>query len=303
VAGVEGKAAAALGGFWRLLERLRDWPERLAAPRPAADWQRDLGRLTAELFGERDDPDGRLQRIRDAVAELAEQAADRAAAAEPGAGAPMAGGAARRQRRRAPRRALLQRRRHLLRHAAHAQPAVKVICVLGLDDDAFPRRDRPVEFDPMRRGWRPGDPRKGDEDRYLFLETLLGARRRLHLSCVGRDIRSNEPRQPSVLLRELLDHIDRYFVTPDGGSVSEAITRVHPLQPFSPARFTDPEQAAAAPPSFDADWCRVARAVQQVPDCVCRDRRAGRGGCFGPGGAAGLAHRAVAARAGRPCAK
>ena len=72
-----------------------------------------------------------------------------------------------------------------------------------------------LEFDLMRRAWRPGDPRKGDEDRYLFLETLLCARRRLYLSYVGRDLRGNAERQPSVLLRELLDAIDqRYHPAP-----------------------------------------------------------------------------------------
>ncbi len=266
VAGVEGKAAAALGGFWHLLERLRDWATRLDADRSAADWQRDLGRMTAELLGERDDPDGRLQRIRDAVAELADQASEvpqplSLALVRQWLEGRLAGNDAERRGGRyfsggvtfcgmRPMRSL----------------PFQVICVLGLDDDAFPRRDRPVEFDPMRPSWRPGDPRKGDEDRYLFLETLLGARRRLHLSCVGRNIRSNEPRQPSVLLRELLDHIDRYCVRPDGGKLSEAITRVHALQPFSGARFTAPEQMGTEDPrSFDPDWCRVARAVQQVP--------------------------------------
>ncbi len=258
VAGVEGAGAAALGGFWRLFDRLRRAARRLAEPRIAADWQRDLGGLIADFFGERDDPDGRLQRIRDAVAELAEQAG---AVTEP-LSAPLVRswlaervggtGTERRGGRWFSGGVTFCGMRPL-----RSLP-FQVICVLGLDDDAFPRRDRPVEFDPMRRAWRPGDPRKADEDRYLFLETLLGARRRLYLSCVGQDIRSNEPRQPSVLLRELLDHIDQYFANAEGEQpLSEAMTRKHPLQPFSPARFGAPA------PSFDAHWCRVARQVQQ----------------------------------------
>ena len=258
VAGIEGAGAAALGGFWRLFDRLRLAARRLAEPRIAADWQRELGRLIADFFGERDDPDGRLQRIRDAVAELAEQAGPvteplslalvRTWLAERVAGT----GTERRGGRWFSGGVTFCGMRPL-----RSLP-FQVICVLGLDDDAFPRRDRPVEFDPMRRAWRPGDPRKADEDRYLFLETLLGARRRLYLSCVGQDIRSNEPRQPSVLLRELADHIDQYFDNAEGAQpLSEAITHKHPLQPFSQARFRAPA------PSFDADWCRVARQVQQ----------------------------------------
>ena len=41
-----------------------------------------------------------------------------------------------------------------------------------MDADAFPRQDARVDFDYMNDSWQPGDPRKGDEDRYLMLETL-----------------------------------------------------------------------------------------------------------------------------------
>ncbi|MCG6940475.1 MAG: exodeoxyribonuclease V subunit gamma [Thiohalocapsa sp.] len=265
VAGVEGGAAVALGGFWRLLSRLEQAATQLAAARPAAVWQRDLSHLLADLFGERDDPDGRLQRIRDAVAELAMEAGDIDEPLSP----------------QLVRQWLTERLGALTEHRGgryfsggvtfcgmrpmRSLP-FPVICVLGLDAEAFPRQDRPVEFDPMRRTWRPGDPRKGDEDRYLFLETLLGARRRLHLSYVGRDARNNTERQPSVLLRELLDHIDQYFSRNDSGEpLSKAITREHALQPFSPVRFLEPDDSPNDQDhrSFDADWCRIARHMQQ----------------------------------------
>src|SRR4029078_1085035 len=51
----------------------------------------------------------------------------------------------------------------------------RVIAVLGMNDDAFPRSPRPVEFDLVRNGRTPrseGDRSPRDDDRYLFLETL-----------------------------------------------------------------------------------------------------------------------------------
>ncbi len=257
IGSVEGSKAAALGGFWRLFSRLTETAERLAAPRSTADWQVCIIGLLADFFGERDDEDGRVQKIRDAVADLAEQAR---ALPEPLA-APLV------------HRWLEQRLGAAGRHGRYFSGGVtfcgmrpmrslpfKVICVLGLQEQAFPRRDRLAEFDLMRKSWRPGDPRKGDEDRYLLLETLLCARRCLYLSYVGRDIRKNTERQPSVLVRELLDYLDQQY-RPAGGAedakLSERLIRVHPLQPFNPRVYTGEAQ------SYDRYWCTVAQALSQ----------------------------------------
>ncbi|MGD2083169.1 MAG: exodeoxyribonuclease V subunit gamma [Chromatiales bacterium] len=257
IAGVEGSKAEALGRFWRLFSGLTDAAGRLAAPRTAEGWRDGINGLLAAFFGERDDEDGRLQKIRDAVSDLAEQAS--------GADEPLS--------RALVRRWLEERLGAEGRRGRYFSGGVtfcgmrpmrslpfKVICVLGLQDQAFPRRDRPAEFDRMRRHWRPGDPRKGDEDRYLFLETLLCARRRLYLSYSGRDIRRNTERQPSVLVRELLDYVDQQYRLAGGGDgdrLSEGLTRVHPLQPFSPRSYAGDDG------SYDPYWCEVARAMAQ----------------------------------------
>ena len=261
IGGVEGSGAEALGKFWRLFCKLTETAERLSAPRTAADWQVFVSGLLSDFFGERDDDDGRLQKIRDALSDLVAQADGLEEPLHP---------------------ALLRSwlRESLggeSRHGRYFSGGVtfcgmrplrslpfKVICVLGLHDQAFPRRDRPAEFDLMRSSWRPGDPRKADEDRYLFLETLLCARERLYLSYVGRDIRGNSERQPSVLVRELLDTIDQYYrPVADAGDdtqrLSARLVRVHPLQPFSPRHYVGAER------SYDRDWCEVARALLQAP--------------------------------------
>jgi exodeoxyribonuclease V gamma subunit len=255
--GIEGAQADALGRFWHLLGTLSGAAERLAEPRSAVDWQRTIGALIDDLFGEREDEDGRLQRIRDAIAELAEQASglDEALAPE------------------LVRRWLERRLGAVGRHGRYFSGGVTfcgmrpmrslpfaVICVLGLQDQAFPRRERPADFDRMRRDWQPGDARAGDEDRYLFLETLLCARRRLYLSYVGRDSRRGSERQPSVLLRELLDYIDQQYRVAGGDEkarLSDRLTTVHPLQPFSLRNFTTGEGG------YDADWCAVARDLRR----------------------------------------
>jgi exodeoxyribonuclease V gamma subunit len=114
----------------------------------------------------------------------------------------------------------------------------------------------------MRKDWKPGDPRKGDEDRYLFLETLLCARRRLYLSFVGKDIRTDTERQPSVLVRELLDYIDQQYRIAgreEKDKLSKHLTTLHPLQPFSPRSYLDGEG------SYDDYWCEVGNVMHGTP--------------------------------------
>ncbi len=219
IAGVDGARGEILGRFWRLLSCLIEYAERLRRPRRAGEWQECLGRLLDDFFGEQEDEEGRIQKIRDALADLAGQA----------------GGLDETLPVALVRHWLERQLGTQTRHGRYFSGGVtfcgmrpmrslpfKVICVLGLHDQAFPRREQPAEFDLMREHWRPGDPRKGAEDRYLFLETLLCARQVLYLSYVGRDIRNNSERQPSVLLRELLDYIDQQYVDAGGDAGDQA---------------------------------------------------------------------------------
>jgi len=124
----------------------------------------------------------------------------------------------------------------------------RVVALLGMNDDAFPRNDRVASFDLVRAHPRPGDRSRRQDDRLLFLETLLSARDALHVSYVGRDIRSNESRPPSVCVAELLDAVDRTFAG-CGGLPSRRLVVEHPLHPFDvryyggePGRFSFSER-------------------------------------------------------------
>ena len=118
-----------------------------------------------------------------------------------------------------------------------------------------------AEFDLMGLEWRPGDPLKGDEDRYLMLETLLCARRYLYFSYCGRSLKDNSECQPSVLLRELLDYIDSCFDSADGEPpVSQQISRLHPMQPFSSKNFQP------ATPGYDKYWYQTSLQLEHGPN-------------------------------------
>lgn len=131
------------------------------------------------------------------------------------------------------------------------------VCLLGMQDGAYPRIRVPADFDLMAGRYRPGDRSRREDDRYLFLEALLSARDQLYLSWVGRSIQDNTSLPPSVLVAQLRDHLDagwRLAGNPDA-SVSEALTCWHPLQPFSRRYFPlQPQQGAAALFTYAREW-------------------------------------------------
>jgi exodeoxyribonuclease V gamma subunit len=109
----------------------------------------------------------------------------------------------------------------------------RVVALLGMQDGGFPRQDTRLSFDLLAADKkRKGDRSRREEDRYLFLESLLSARDYFYLSYVGQSIQDNSELMPSVLVSELVDYLEKRF----GLSAEQLITR-HPLQAFSPRYF------------------------------------------------------------------
>jgi exodeoxyribonuclease V gamma subunit len=112
-----------------------------------------------------------------------------------------------------------------------------MIAVLGLDEGALPRATTDGGLDPITAKPRFGDRDTRDDDRYLFLETLMAARQRLHLSWIGRDERDGSLRSPSALLAELLTVLDAMHGISEADAERPWLVQ-QPLQPFD-ARYFD----------------------------------------------------------------
>ncbi|SFU77813.1 exodeoxyribonuclease V subunit gamma [Halomonas korlensis] len=121
----------------------------------------------------------------------------------------------------------------------------KRVCLLGMNDGDYPRSHPPMDFDLMNGGYRPGDRSRREDDRYLFLEALLSARDQFYVSWVGRSIVDNTEKPPSVLVGQLRDHLTAGWQAQDDSALLDALTTVHPLQPFSRAYFPDVRHQAA----------------------------------------------------------
>ena len=132
-----------------------------------------------------------------------------------------------------------------------------VICMVGMNSDAYPRRDAAPGFDLIARNPRPGDRSVRNDDRYLFLESILSARQQLYISYVGQSMRDNSVIPPSVLVSELMDAIRKGFRLSGGDIIDDRVAVRHRLQAFSPAYFdpeTDPRLF-----SYSEENCRTAR--------------------------------------------
>jgi len=113
----------------------------------------------------------------------------------------------------------------------------KMIALLGMNDGCFPRQDQHHSFDKMATNKRKGDRSKRDEDRYLFLESILAARQRLYISFIGQSVQDNSRLPPSVVVSELLDYLAKI-----SNSDQQSWITHHPLQAFSP-RYYDNNEA------------------------------------------------------------
>ncbi|APZ44017.1 exodeoxyribonuclease V subunit gamma [Acidihalobacter ferrooxydans] len=246
---VEGGEARALGVLAGFIERLGEWRKRLASPRDAAGWERDCGALCDDFFAPDEDEARFLQLLRNTLAAL------RKHCVEAGFGEPIALAVLRdvlrgRLEAAGAGQAFLDGRVSFCNMVPMRSIPFRVVCLLGMNDGDYPRNQRPLSFDLMAEQPRRGDRSRREDDRYLFLEALLSARDVLYISYVGRDIRSNAARVPSVLLGELLEAIERGFRAADGGKVLAQIVTEHPLQPFSARCFGADARLA----SYAAEW-------------------------------------------------
>ncbi|MEN9462056.1 MAG: hypothetical protein RIS84_2076 [Pseudomonadota bacterium] len=140
----------------------------------------------------------------------------------------------------------------------------KVICLLGMNDQDYPRPQKHAGFDLIADHPKPGDRSRRNSDCYLFLEALLSARQHFYMSYVGHSIREEANFPPSVLVNELQDYIRKGFqfmdITEDTVSY---LTTHHPLQPFSP-RYFDQQQPRLF--SYSEEYCTASQRMQQFRD-------------------------------------
>ena len=249
---LEGSALAALDTLIRLLRVLERQQQLLAEAMSPADWrERLLDLLEVLLPANPSAPRGQraLERLRALINEFARDA-ERA-----GFSAPVPAEVVRSHfttvlgdaDTRAP---LLTGGISFGRMVPMRLLPFRVICLLGMNDGDFPRRDPAAglnrltaELGTERR--RAGDRSTREDDRFLFLQLFASAQDVFYLSYLGADARDGSVREPSVLVSELLGVAAQAHADPRAAA-ADLVVR-HPLQPFAAAAFGAPDPGSLEP--------------------------------------------------------
>ena len=268
--GVEGQRAALAGRIVRFVERLAEWRVRLAEPRTIEAWQ-SLSNMLLEEF-----VDARAGDVETAAA-----LASIRAGVERVVDAARRGGEAHRP---VPHAVFLAAVEAELgepeRHARFLAAGVtvcamvpmrnvpfRIVCVLGLDDGEFPRREPEPSFHLMRAEPRPGDRTREEDDRYLFLEALLAAREAVHLSHVCINARDGSRRPPSAVVTDLVEFVAGAAAVTDDARKKLVVEQV--AQAWDPRAYRGPRRNPGAPipgtenagHSYDDRWLPAASAL------------------------------------------
>jgi exodeoxyribonuclease V gamma subunit len=235
-AGVNGSAAEALGRMDHLIETLREIRDGMMQPRPLVGWSTWLRQRIDALFRDavRDDAEAAaLAALYRVVSTLQEQTD--AAGIDT-----LLPWSVMRDVMRAAIDTVSERQPFLYGGVTFCgmvpQRSIpfRVVCLLGMNEGEFPRVIGDAGINRMLEKPRRGDRDTRNEDRYLFLEALMSARRQLHISYIGTDVRSAKPRNPATPLAELLQLLDEQHAL--AGSDEQHWLRpwlvCHPPQPF-----------------------------------------------------------------------
>ncbi len=137
----------------------------------------------------------------------------------------------------------------------------RVVVLLGLDDEVFPRSTRYSGDDVLGRTPCVGERDPRAEDRELFLDAVTSATDRLLVFYTGADPVKGTRRPPAVPASELRDAAQALLADPAAAGLEFR----HPLQPFDPVNFDPAAFGRGEPFSFDPAAYAGAVAALRAP--------------------------------------
>ena len=208
--GIEGKECELLGKTAEFLTVLFSLKDACRTPKPAPEWERLLTNVLSSLAIDTPATGAQHRMIREALAGLA-GAAGRAGFSETLFPAVVEQFLSDHFNQRPSVRGFLSGGVTFCNLLPMRSIPFKMVCLLGMNDGAFPRNRPPSGFDLTAEKPKAGDRSVRNDDRYLFLEALLSAREKLMIFYLGRSVSDNSVVPPSVVVGELLDTVEEGF--------------------------------------------------------------------------------------------
>ena len=109
----------------------------------------------------------------------------------------------------------------------------KLIAMIGLNEESFPRKKNAPDFDLMTQNPRVTERDRKKEDKALFLESVMAAGRVHYCSYIGQSKVDNEHLPPSPIVSEWIDYLSRIT-----GKEQERWVRHEAISGFSPNAFS-----------------------------------------------------------------
>lgn len=144
------------------------------------------------------------------------------------------------------------------------------IALLGLNDTSFPREKFKLPFDLIEQYPQKGDNSRTDDDKYLFLETILNAKDALYLSYIGKNIQNGKDLAPSTLINELIETIAIMANTSSENIYNELIKK-HPLQNFSKKYYDNNNDLFTYNNKFFNEYKNIKNDKQNQIKFICKN--------------------------------
>ena len=116
----------------------------------------------------------------------------------------------------------------------------RVICLIGMDEELFPRKDTEYAFDLTRKiKEADGEPKirsLRENDFHLFLDAIISAGEKLIISYNGRELREDSKKHRSAAMPVKI--LEKYIAEKTGRPLDEIETK-YPVVPFSADYFAE----------------------------------------------------------------
>ncbi|MDZ7719644.1 MAG: exodeoxyribonuclease V subunit gamma [Balneolaceae bacterium] len=126
----------------------------------------------------------------------------------------------------------------------------KIIALIGLNESNFPRKQISPDFDLMAQNPLPGERNRKNEDRNLFLESIMAAGEVHYCSFIGQSPVDNEEIPPSTIVSEWVDVISN-----SSGIEVKKIIKKEALSGFSRTNFESKK-------NYSGVYLQTAQAIQ-----------------------------------------